>query len=102
MVENSLPGAPHPGMVFGLHTLDVPKRSITRRAVSASSKLPAGIFERRKEGTMHLTIEVRARPEKFQELYQTLQALLPTLRRENGCRESRIYRDVEDDEVFFL
>jgi quinol monooxygenase YgiN len=51
---------------------------------------------------MHLTIEVRAKPEKFQELYQTLQALLPTLRRENGCRESRIYQDVEDGEVFFL
>ncbi len=40
---------------------------------------------------MNLTIEVRAKPEKFQELYQTLQALLPTMRRENGCLESRIY-----------
>ncbi len=51
---------------------------------------------------MNLTIEVRAKPEKFQELYQTLQALLPTMRRENGCLESRIYRDVEDGEVFSL
>jgi len=51
---------------------------------------------------MNLTIEVRARPEKFNELYQTLQALLPTMRKENGCLESRIYRDLEDGEVFFL
>ena len=30
---------------------------------------------------MELTIEIRARPGKFQELYQTLQALLPTIRK---------------------
>jgi len=51
---------------------------------------------------MNLTIEVRAKPEKFNELYQTLQALLPTMRTEYGCCESHIYRDVEDGEVFFL
>ena len=51
---------------------------------------------------MEITIEFKARPGKFQELYQTLQALLPTIRKEKGCRECRIYRDVEDGEVFFL
>jgi len=51
---------------------------------------------------MNLTLEFRAKPEKFQELYQSLQALLPTMRKENGCRESHIYRDVEDGEIFFL
>lgn len=51
---------------------------------------------------MDLTIEVRAKPERFQELYQTLHALLPTMRKEDGCSESRIYRDVDDGEVFFL
>jgi quinol monooxygenase YgiN len=51
---------------------------------------------------MNITIEIRAKPEKYQELYQTIQALLPSLRTEDGCRESRIYRDVEDGEVFFL
>jgi len=51
---------------------------------------------------MEVTIEFEARPGKFQELYQTLQALLPTIRKEKGCRECRIYRDVEDGEVFFL
>lgn len=51
---------------------------------------------------MNLIIEFRAKPDKFNELYQTLQALLPTMRREDGCRESRIYRDVEDDDVFFI
>ena len=51
---------------------------------------------------MDLTIELRAKPGKFQELYQTLQALLPTIRKEKGCRECRIYRDVEDGEIFFL
>jgi quinol monooxygenase YgiN len=51
---------------------------------------------------MLLTIEIRAREDKFQEIYQILQALLPTIRKEKGCRECRIYRDVEDGEVFFL
>jgi len=49
-----------------------------------------------------LTIEMRARPEKTQELYQTLQALLPAIRKENGCRDCRVWRDVEDEEIFFL
>ncbi len=51
---------------------------------------------------MNLTIEVRANPDKFQELYQTLQTLLLTMRKKDGCRESRIYRDVEDGEIFFI
>ncbi len=49
-----------------------------------------------------LTIEMRAGPDKTQELYQTLQALLPAIRRENGCRDCRVYRDVEDGDIFFL
>jgi quinol monooxygenase YgiN len=53
-------------------------------------------------GVMNLIIEFSAKPNKFNELYQTLQALLPTMRIEEGCRESHIYRDVEDDDVFFL
>lgn len=51
---------------------------------------------------LKLTIEIRARQGKFQELYQTLQALLPVIRREEGCLDCRIYRDVEDGEVLFL
>jgi len=51
---------------------------------------------------MELTIEIRTKPRKFQELYQTLLGLLPTIRKGKGCRECRIYRDVEDGEVFFL
>jgi quinol monooxygenase YgiN len=49
-----------------------------------------------------LTIEVKAKQGKIQELYQTLQALLPTMRKEKGCRDCRIYQDVEDGDVFFL
>jgi quinol monooxygenase YgiN len=51
---------------------------------------------------LKLTIEIRARPDKFQELYQTLQALLPIIREEKGCRDCRIYRDVEDEEILFI
>jgi len=51
---------------------------------------------------VNLTIEIRAKSGKFQELYQTFQALLPTIRSREGCRECRIYRDMEDGEVFFL
>lgn len=51
---------------------------------------------------MTLTIEVRAKPGKINELYQTLQALLPTMRKEKGCQACRVTRDVEDGELFFL
>lgn len=51
---------------------------------------------------MKLTVEMRARSEKTQELYQTLQAILPSIRREKGCRDCRVWRDVEDEEIFFL
>lgn len=51
---------------------------------------------------LKLTIEIRARNGKFQELYQTLQDLLPKIREEKGCLNCRIYRDVEDGEVLFL
>ena len=51
---------------------------------------------------MEFTIKMKAMPGKVQELYQTLQALLPTIRSEKGCRDCRVYRDVEDGEVFFL
>lgn len=52
--------------------------------------------------SMELTIEIKTKPGKSQEFYQTLQALLPSMREEKGCRHCRIYRDVEDDEIFFL
>lgn len=51
---------------------------------------------------MKLTIKIRAKHGKLQELYQTLQAIIPTIRKEKGCRECRIYQDVEDGEIFFL
>jgi len=51
---------------------------------------------------MELTIEMGARPGKVQELYQTLQALLPTIRSEKGSRGCQVYQDVEDENVFFL
>jgi quinol monooxygenase YgiN len=51
---------------------------------------------------MELTIEMRARPGKLQELYQTLHAILPTIRNEKRCRDCRVARDVEDGEVFVL
>jgi hypothetical protein len=43
-----------------------------------------------------------ARPEKTQELHPTLQALLPAIRKENGCRDCRVCRDLGDVEIFFL
>jgi quinol monooxygenase YgiN len=51
---------------------------------------------------MKLTIEIRAKPGKCQELYQTLQALVPTIREEKGCRDCELLRDVEDGDVFSL
>ncbi len=51
---------------------------------------------------MEVAIEIKAKPGDFQELDQTLEALLPTIRNEKGCRECRIYRDVEDRDIFHL
>jgi quinol monooxygenase YgiN len=51
---------------------------------------------------MTVTFEVKAQAGKLQELDQTLQALLPTMRDEKGCRDCRVSRDVEDGEVFMF
>lgn len=51
---------------------------------------------------MTLTIEVRARSGKINELYQTLQALLPTMRKEKGCRDCSVARGPENGDVYFL
>jgi quinol monooxygenase YgiN len=51
---------------------------------------------------MKIRVVLRAKPEKTQEIYQSLQALLPSIRREKGCRDCRVWRDVEDGEIFFL
>lgn len=51
---------------------------------------------------MELTMEIRAKKLKFQELYQTLYALLPIIRKHKGCRDCRIDMDKEDEDVFFL
>jgi quinol monooxygenase YgiN len=56
----------------------------------------------REQKCMKLTIEIKAKPGKAQELDQTLQALLPTILNEKGCRDCRIYRDEEDGETFLL
>jgi quinol monooxygenase YgiN len=51
---------------------------------------------------MTLTIEVRAKPERVNELYQTLQAIIPTMRQEKGCLNCRISQDMEDGENYVL
>ena len=51
---------------------------------------------------MKLTMEIRAKQLKFQELYQTLYALLPTIRKHKGCRDCSIYTAREDEDTLFL
>ena len=51
---------------------------------------------------MTLTIEVRSKPGKGNELYQTLQALLPTMRQEKGCLSCRVSQDMEDGDVYVI
>jgi hypothetical protein len=47
-----------------------------------------------------VTIEIKAQRGKPQELYQTLQALLPTMRKDKEYLGCRISRDVEDGTSF--
>jgi quinol monooxygenase YgiN len=51
---------------------------------------------------MELAIEIKAKPGRVHELAQTLEALLATIRNKKGCRGCRFYRNVEDDDCFFL
>lgn len=51
---------------------------------------------------MTLTIEVRAKTGKANELYQTLQALLPTMRRAKGCVNCRVSPDSSNKELYTL
>lgn len=52
--------------------------------------------------SMTLTIEVRPRPGKGNELYQTLQALLSTMRRTKGCLNCLENPSVNDENVHVL
>jgi quinol monooxygenase YgiN len=49
-----------------------------------------------------LTIEVRSKPGRINELSQTLQALLPTMRQEKACLNCRVSQDFEDGDVYVL
>lgn len=55
-----------------------------------------------KDTLITLSVEMRANPGKFRELHQTLEAFLPMIRSQNGCRDCRISRDIEDGEVLVL
>lgn len=51
---------------------------------------------------MTLTIEVRVKPGKANELYQTLQALLSTIRKAKGCLNCHANQSVRDVNVHVL
>lgn len=51
---------------------------------------------------MKLTVEVRAHPGKNNELYQTLRALLSTMRKEKGCLHCSVAPEKEDGDVYVL
>ena len=51
---------------------------------------------------MELMIEIKAKEGKFHELYQTLQALVPMIRKAKGCLDCRISINNEEVEIFFL
>lgn len=51
---------------------------------------------------MTLTIEIRSKPGNVNELYQTLQALLPTMRTEKGCRDCRVASGPANGDIYVL
>jgi quinol monooxygenase YgiN len=72
---------------------------LPKKNVDTGNILPNGL---EKEGKiMKLTIEVKAKPGKANELYQTLHALLTTMRK-HGCQEGTVSQNVEDGEIFSL
>jgi quinol monooxygenase YgiN len=52
--------------------------------------------------SMNLTLEIKARPGKFKELLQALQALISGICKEEECRDCRLYRDLEQQGIFSL
>ncbi len=74
-------------------------RNRPKKNVDTGNILPNGL---EKEGKiMKLMIEVRAKSGKASELYQTLYALLTTMRKQ-GCQEGTISQTSEDGESFSL
>jgi len=72
---------------------------LPRKNVDTGNILPNDL---EKEGKiMKLTVEVRAKPGKANELYQTLYALLTTMRK-HGCKEGTVSQNAEDGEIFSL
>ena len=51
---------------------------------------------------MKITIEITAKPEKIQELYQVLYGLLSVIGKQKGCRNCSVHRDAVDGEIFIL
>lgn len=51
---------------------------------------------------MEYTIEVKAKTGNYNELWQTIQAILPAIRKEIGCQDCRIYQDVENSDILFI
>lgn len=77
----------------------VVKPHLPKKNVDTGNILPNGLEKQGK--IMKLTIEVRAKPGKANELYQTLYALLTTMRKQ-GCLECSVSQNVEDGENFSL
>ncbi len=95
------------GMVLGMSYLGqvlILLTQSTRYAESSEFHADPDIQKINRKGgqIIPLTIEVRSKPGKVNELYQTLQALLPTMRREKECLNCRVSQAMEDCEVYVL
>jgi len=51
---------------------------------------------------MEIIVEVKAKRSGFQELYQTLQALISTIRKKEGLQKVNFIRDSKDADNFIL
>ena len=60
------------------------------------------ILEKKETGMFVVTFKLQGKPETRLEISQSLQGIADKVKKVEGCKDTRIYLDIEDENIFFL